>query len=152
MKASSVVISTIVAGAIIGIVASIPFLSCLVCIWWMLAGFLAVVFYRVFNKENPFLTLGQGVIVGLIAGAIAGIIGYFMGLVFGRATLQAMMNIMASVPEFAELSSLYASILPAITFNFVALLRTMVIWGVFGLLGGLIGAAIFKGKGTPQVS
>jgi uncharacterized membrane protein len=152
MKASAVILSTIIAGLIIGVVASIPVVSCLVCIWWMLAGFLAVVFYRVFSKENPFLSLGQGVLVGLIAGAISGLVGYFLGLVFGKVMLQSMMNIMATIPEFSDVYNLYASLLPAITFNFFALIRTVVIWGVFGLLGGLIGAAVFKGKGAAQVS
>ena len=75
MNMKSVLLASGLAGAAMGLLGSIPLVSIVsscCCLWvgiWG-CGILAVWIYRMSEKTQPGLTIGQGVVLGLIAGVV----------------------------------------------------------------------------------
>jgi hypothetical protein len=147
MNSRSFVLSALIAGAAIGLLANLPVLNiinCFLCLWVWVGGILAVFLYRQFQQGGADLTPGQG--AGL--GAISGLIGAFVGVVVNAATS------FISIPMFERLAAYFQAqgdlpfrtgglgALVASTFFFFAL--DVVAYPVFGAISGLIGASLLR--------
>jgi hypothetical protein len=165
MNTKSMLIAGGLAGIVMGILAAIPLigiLSSCCCLWAGLwgCGILAVLFYRMSNKTQPGLTIGQGVVLGLLAGAVgallASILGGISSLVFGGMSGAAYMDYINQIPGAAE--SLDASsrqiIEQAAATSSSILFSTcckFVIFPLFGMIGGLIGAGLIWKNNSPAI-
>jgi hypothetical protein len=81
----SFILSALIAGAVIGVLANLPVLNiinCFLCVMVWVGGVLAIFLYRTFNHGNFDLTPGRG--AGL--GALAGLFGAFIGIFVNAAT------------------------------------------------------------------
>jgi len=147
MNSRSFILSALIAGVIIGVLANLPLLNlinCFLCLWVWVGGILGVVFYRKFQHGGPDLTPGQG--AGL--GAIAGLIGAFVGVVVYAATSFISMPLFARLAEYFQVEG----DLPfrtggpgaVLTSAFVFFLMDVVAYPLFGALSGLIGASLFR--------
>jgi len=153
-------------GIIIGVISGIPYLSfvnCLCCAGVLFGGFMAVFFY---NKDltpaMPPLTGGDAIQLGALAGLIGAIVGsVIMGLVMvtvgnvaGEALYDLLMSFYETVgildqmpPEAVD--QMYEQMTSA-QLDPMTIVMSLVIDPLFGLLGGLIGYAVYKPKaGTP---
>ena len=130
----------VIGGLIAGVLSAIPCVNLGCCVWGLGGGFLAA---YLASRISP-TDVGEGLKAGALAGAIAGIISGAANAVLQLALHQ---NPFANLPpEQAEkipeaLRSGGAGVV-AIG-GAVLFLVTLV---VFGLLGGLIGGAVFKPK------
>ena len=147
MNGRSFILSALIAGAIIGVLANLPllnFINCFLCLWVWVGGILGVVFYRRFQHGGPDLTPGQG--AGL--GAIAGLIGAFVGVVVFAATSFISMPLMARLAETFQVQG----DLPfrtggpgaVIASTFFFFLVNVVAYPFFGALSGLVGASLLR--------
>jgi hypothetical protein len=148
-------------GIIMGVVSGLPFLNllnCFCCAGILLGGFLSVLFY---TREAPPGTLQLTSGDALQLGVLAGLFGAFIetalhaavlgsvGNIVGETLRQALEGMGDMIPPEAldQLDRAFgglATLTPlAIFFSF---LKSIIINPVFGLLGGLIGYAVFKPK------
>jgi hypothetical protein len=154
-------------GIIMGVISGIPFLNfvnCFCCAGVLFGGFMAVFFYK---KDLPVdgqqLTSSDGVQLGALAGVFGAIVGAVItggllmsvGNVAGEAMYKAIMGIYDSAgildkmpPEAVE--QMERGIMDG-GFSIGQFILGMIVDVVFGLLGGLIGYAVFKPKATAVV-
>jgi hypothetical protein len=145
LNSTSVLFAAGVAGGAAGLLSSIPLvnlLNCLLCGWLWIGGIAAVYLYN--NRESVSLPNAQGALVGAAAGIVAAVVGAVLGLLLGGFGLAATS---LSDPEIAQYLDQYggADAVAGIATSF-GLVCSVVLYGGFGALGGLIGSAIFKKK------
>ncbi len=149
-------------GIIIGLLSGIPFISfinCLCCAGVMIGGFLAVFFYKKdLPQDAPPLTnndaLALGALAGLFGALFSNIISAGFMFTVGNVAAGVMYDFVVSMydkmgmldkmpPEALDdmKSQMYQdSISP------MNVLSSFIILPLFGLLGGLIGYAVYKPK------
>jgi hypothetical protein len=153
-------------GIITGVLSGIPFVNfvnCLCCAGVMLGGFMAVFFYnKDLTPQMPPLTSSDGLQLGALSGVFGAIVGTIISAlllaVVGNVAGQAMFDM---VYNFYDSAGILDQMPPdAIdqmeqgmkdsglsVFNVII---SLIIYPIFGLLGGLIGYSVYKPKaGTP---
>jgi hypothetical protein len=144
-------------GLLIGVLSALPFVSagnCCCCLWVIVGGVLAV-YLRQQNSAFA-ITSAEGALVGLLAGLIGGVIGVILSIPVEAAMGPFMRNIVervASRPDFpAEMRDVFERAGEGGTSALgiaIKMCVSLVAGGVFGMLGGLLGVAIFKKDGPP---
>ena len=139
-----------------GVLSATPFLSlvnCLCCAGILFGGFMSVYFYRkALTEEMDALTssdaLGLGAFSGLFGAVASIIIGGLFFLMLGNIVNETIYNIMQSRGVFDRMPpESAAQIEQSLTrggFSIPAIVANFIICPLFGLLGGLIGYAVFR--------
>ena len=141
-------------GLFIGVLSALPFINianACCCLWVVVGGALAA---YLMQQNYPYaITVADGALVGLLAGLFGGALGALLSIpidmVMGplmRQWMESFMQSRSDVPE--EMREMLQNIETGpigYAFKFVVSIFTGTI---FGLLGGIIGAAMFK-KDTP---
>lgn len=161
--------SAALAGSAIGIVSGVPglnLINCCCCAGIILGGMLGVYLYREeFREGMPPLESSDGLIVGLLAGIVGAfastVISLMILLIFGAVEVEFIRGILERVLESLEEAGflpdevgdeirrqLELNLEEAATVTGVlgSLLINLIIYPIFGLLGGLLGYAFFKPK------
>jgi hypothetical protein len=146
-------------GVFIGVLSALPFISaanCCCCLWVVAGGVLSVYL----RQQNSPLGIppSEGALMGLIAGAIggliAGVLGYAVALMIGPWQNDIMRRILEAnqdtPPEFREMMERMMSGGAMGAMAVMGMLFNVVLYAVFGLLGGLLGTVIFKKNAPPQ--
>jgi hypothetical protein len=148
------------AGIAIGILSGLPVVNlgnCICCLWVVGGGALAV---YLMQQEHPYpVTAADGALVGLMAGAIGGIIAAVvaipMAMMMGGVQ-QRLLERLAENPDIPAQTrdlirnmGLRAAMGGAIAIRMVFALLGACVYAVVGLLGGLLGVALFKKKDLP---
>jgi hypothetical protein len=146
-------ISALIAGVVIGLLGNLPLLNlvnCILCLWVWLGGILAVWLYRRYQRGGAGLSIAQG--AGL--GALSGLIGALVGVVVFAITSSVTMPLMNSLAQALQIEGdlpfqsggIGAIVSQAIFF----LILDLVLYPIFGAIGGLIAASLFWKK--PQAT
>lgn len=156
----------LIGGILLGVLSSLPlinFFNCLCCAWVIAGGVVAAYQYV---KDSPVsVSLGGGVAVGLFAGAIGAVVTGLFSIPLHLMTggggimeqLKETMDQMPNVPpETRELMQSLASRSDMNTvFMIAGMLFTLIVFCIFGMVGGAIGVAIFEkrkpGSAPPEV-
>ena len=158
----------LVGGAVIGFISAVPFLNfinCFCCVGVLLGGFLAVMLYK--NNITPGmapLTSNDALALGAFAGLFGAVIGTVLsaiimalfgnvaGEMFYDLVVKFYQNAGIEVPEefYDELRQALLKESLGIAWMFLSLFFGIIVDSIFGLLGGLLGYAVFKPK-TPPV-
>lgn len=146
-------------GVFIGVLSALPIIgfgNCCCCLWVLTGGALAV-YLRQQNSPVP-VTAAEGALVGLMAGAIGGVIWAVLSIPIQMFMGPMQAEWMSSIasgnadmpPELREAIEKMAAggALGAATI-FMSLIN-IVVSTIFGMLGGLLGVAVFK-KSAPTV-
>lgn len=141
-------------GLFIGILSALPFVNaanCCCCLWAIAGGVLAT-YLRQQNSRYQ-VPLAEGALVGLMAGAIGGVIYVVLSIplqaLTGPMQQEFMEGLMAGQgempPEVQEMMTRMTSggLMSA------ALFVNAIFYTIFGLLGGLLGVALFKKDAPP---
>lgn len=142
----------------IAVIPGLKLVNCLCCAGVMLGGFLAVFFYKNDLKESsPPLTNGDALALGALAGLIGAVLTSVLSIIamslFGMAMgsgfkqLEDMGYSHNLPPEALEMVRWLTQ--GSVLMGFIFFVN-LIIDPLFGLLGGLIGYAVFKPK-TPPV-
>lgn len=143
-------------GLVIGVLSALPIVSagnCCCCLWVIAGGALAT---YLLQQDSPYqVTASEGALVGLLAGLIGGIVAAILSIPlhamtagFTRQLLERILSSNPDIPpEAREAIERFgagsgAGLVISALFN-------IVVCTVFGLLGGLLGVAIFKKKSAP---
>jgi hypothetical protein len=146
MNSRSFVLSALIAGAVMGVLANLPVLNlinCILCFWIWVGGILGVFLYRQFQHGESSLTPGQG--AGL--GALAGVIGVFVGVLVYLATAFVSMPIFAALARSLQVGDLpfqqggAGALLSSAAFFMVV---DLIAYPLFGAISGFIGASLMK--------
>ncbi len=142
-------------GLFIGVLSALPIVNlgnCCCCLW-VVAGAALAVYLR--QQNAPFaVTTAEGALVGLLAGLIGGVIAAIISIplmaVMGPFQQQIMERIINSRADFPEESREMIERIMRRNASFGAIAFVMgLVWHVvvgvvFGMLGGLLGVAMFK--------
>ena len=146
-------------GVFIGVMSALPIVNmgnCCCCLWVLAGGVLAV-YLRQQNSAVP-LTAAEGALMGLLAGVIGGVIGALLSIpiqmLMGPMQQEWMTRIMTGnedmPPEVREMMDkmMTGNALGAAGVFFI--IMNVITSAIFGMLGGLLGVAIFKRNAPPQ--
>ncbi len=148
------------AGIAIGILSGLPVINlgnCICCMWVVGGGALAV---YLMQQNHPYsVTSADGALVGLMAGALGGLVAMALSipLTMAMGPMQArLIERIADNPDIPEQTRTMirnmgggAAMGGAMAMRIVFGLFGACIDAVFGLLGGLLGVALFKKKDAP---
>ena len=144
-------------GVAMGVLSALPLVSIgnCCCLWVIGGGVLAA---YLLQQNHPFpLTAADGALVGLLAGLIGGVVWVVLSvpieMAMGPVQQRLMERILSSNPDFPaesrrmieEMTSQGVTAVGIV----VRLLFGACIGAIFGMLGGLLGVAIFKKKDLP---
>ncbi len=145
-------------GIIMGVISAVPFLNfinCLCCAGILFGGFMAVFFYKNnFTPDTPPFSTGDCLAVGALAGLIGAVVAtaldqVFM-MLFGNILRDFIFHLLDSmnldIPQEAldEIRRRIEETPTGIVSIFVDLVFGLILYTIFGLLGGLIGYAVWK--------
>ncbi len=155
-------------GAIIGFISAVPFLNlinCLCCAGVILGGFLAVMFYK--NNITPEMAplssndaLGIGALAGVVGAVITSILSVIIFGLVGNVMGEWMYEFIVEIVESAEVDmpeefyeELRKSVMEQTFADFLfSFFINIITYTLFGLLGGLLGYAVFKPKAPPPAT
>lgn len=138
-------------GLFIGVLSGMPIVEAgnfCCCLWVVSGGVLAV---WLAQQNTPYgLTAAEGALLGLTAGLIGAVIAFPINLVFEGWKRDLMMRMLesANLDIPAEFRDALENTRTGVIGRLFSLMITLVIDGIFGLLGGLLGVAMFK-KNVP---
>ncbi len=147
----------LIGGAVIGILSTLPIINlgnCLCCMWILIGGFIGTYLYSRDLPAEHSLSGGDGAIIGLLSGIFGALfgafLGYFLMAVLGfnpgkhivESLLESKRNISPEMRELLERVREREGINPF--FVFIGLFFSLIINSIFGTIGGIMGAAIFK--------
>ncbi len=146
-------------GIVMAIISTVPFLSllnCLCCAGILLGGVLAVFFYKNnFTPDTPPFTAGDCMGVGALAGMVGAVVGTFLSAIFismfgnvmGEFILDIIRNMNIEMPEeYRKMLEDSVNMTVSPMMMAMRLFGSMLLYTIFGLLGGLIGYGVYKPK------
>lgn len=149
-------------GVAIGVLTALPFVNIvnLCCCAWVIVGGALAAHLMQQNHPAP-ISAGDGAIVGLMAGAIGAVVGTLLSIPVAMALgpmqaqfLERIFEGMRDLPPEARdaLEQMRGGMMGGAVAGaamLVGMVFSVCIYSVFGLLGGLLGAAMFKKNAPP---
>jgi uncharacterized membrane protein YeaQ/YmgE (transglycosylase-associated protein family) len=135
-------------GLFIGILTALPLVKTCCCLWVITGGVLAV--WLAQSSQPSAVKMADGVLLGVLSGLIGAVIAFPINLVFEDWergwVLHVLENLDANVPP--ELRDMMEASGRNPVMRVAGFMVSLVLNSVFGMLGGMLGVAIFK-KDTP---
>lgn len=137
-------------GLFIGVLSALPLVSagnCCCCLWVLVGGVLAAYLRQ---QNTPYqIDAAEGAIVGLMAGALGGVVCAILSIPFQMMTgpmQQAWVErALSSNPDVTpEMRDFVERLTTGAGFQLIGAIISVVVFSIFGTLGGLIGVAVFK--------
>ena len=142
-------------GLFIGVLSALPVVNagnCCCCLWVISGGVLAAYLRQ---QQSPLqIDAAEGAVVGLLAGLVGGIVAALisipMQMLVGPYQRELMERLLANNPDVpAEARDAVERFAAGAGFRLIGMLVSVVIYVIFGMLGGLLGVALFKKKTPP---
>lgn len=142
----------LIGGAVIGIISAIPiinFINCFCCAGVIIGGIIAVRQYHK-NLRGLELTSAEGVTIGLMAGASGALISTIItSMITGgiKHQIDKILEYSSEMPPEVEDALLRIQEMGGeLFFVIIGLVFSLIIYSIFGIIGGLIGVSIVKKK------
>ena len=144
-------------GVFIGVLSALPIISignC--CCLWVIGGGVLATYLMQQNHPYPIAT-ADGALVGLLAGLVGGVLGTLLSIPiemmmgpFQRQFLEGILSRNQEIPEETRrmIESMSAAGVGAAMIA-IKLVISVCLGAIFGMLGGLLGVALFKKKDMP---
>lgn len=149
MNSRSAMWTVLIAGAAIGLLGNLPVLSlvnCILCVWVWLGGALAVYVYRRFQSGQPGPTPGQGAALGAVAGVVGALIGAVVYFLTASLSAPIMDSLVQALKVEGDLPFGAQNPGSALGGTLFFLAVDIVLYPLFGALGGLVMANITRGR------
>jgi uncharacterized membrane protein YeaQ/YmgE (transglycosylase-associated protein family) len=137
-------------GVFIGVLSALPLVNagnCCCCLWVILGGALAAYLRQ---QNSPYqIDAAEGALVGLMAGLVGAVVGSVLAIplqmMAGPMQQQMMERILSQNPDVTpEMRDMMERLTATSGLWIVSLIISLVVYSAFGVLGGLLGVAIFK--------
>ncbi|HUL73469.1 MAG TPA: hypothetical protein VLT86_10230 [Vicinamibacterales bacterium] len=142
-------------GLLVGVLSSVPFVSAgnLCCCLWVVSGGVLTAYLMQQEKPEP-IEAGDAALGGLVAGLIGAVITVIIGQVLlsvtGPLVQDQIRRVLESNPDVPpEVKDMVGRFTTGGGIALLQLAIVLPVYAIFGLLGGLLGMAIFKKKVTP---
>jgi hypothetical protein len=145
----------LISGVIFGVASAIPFLNLLNCCCLLVLGCGICSAYLLIKKSTFFISYGQGALVGLLAGVFGAfattILESIMEMLIGQRlkemSYQFIEGFAQQIPPEA-MEMIEQAIMEPFTISamIMTLIFSLIIFGIFSTLGGILGVALFKKK------
>jgi hypothetical protein len=145
-----------------GVLSALPFLSyfnACCCLWIVVGGVLAA---WLMQQNHPYaITTADGALVGLLAGVFGALIGTFVQVLLSPVQRQLDLYMFGRITEMmGEIPPMVEDVIeqrrndPTVTLIGMvgSLVIMMIIAPIFSMLGGLLGAALFRKKDAPPAA
>jgi uncharacterized membrane protein YeaQ/YmgE (transglycosylase-associated protein family) len=139
-------------GLFIGVLSGLPFVKMgnVCCCLWVVSGGVLAVWLAQSNQPQP-VRAADGALLGLVAGIIGAIVVFPLNLAFESFERGMVVRLLESTeaelpPEFREMLENTSAGMAARLFAFFF---NLIMFTIFGLLGGLLGSAMFKKEAPP---
>ena len=137
-------------GLFIGVLSALPFVNLpnYCCCLWVLVGGALAAYLR--QQNTPYqIDAAEGAIVGLMAGVVGGVVSSVLSIPFqmmaGPMQEAWMERILSSNPDVTpEMREMVERLTTGSGVRLIGMIVSVVVYSIFGLLGGLIGVAVFK--------
>ena len=144
-------VPALIGGGLAGVLAAVPLVNCLCCIWVIGGAMLAS---YLLSKETPSqLSAGDGAIVGVFAGIISAVVEFIVSIPFHAMEMRLTQNMMERFSEyFDEIPPGWESFFEggdfaaSMGFSVFGLFITAAVFAALGALGGVIGISLFGKK------
>jgi hypothetical protein len=149
-------------GIIMGVLSATPFLSfvnCLCCAGILFGGFMSVYFYKkALTDEMEALTSADGMGLGAFAGVFGAVVSTILSglfyLMFGNLVNEAIVGWLQSSGALQQMPpEARAQIEQGMIeqgFSIIGVVISFILLPLFGLLGGLIGYAVFRKRESKE--
>lgn len=140
-------------GLLIGVLSSLPLISAgnACCCLWVVSGGALAAWLLQQNQQEP-IGGADGALVGLMAGGIGAVISTVISIpvqmFFGplqRDWFERVMRDQDFPPELFQMLEPQIGVAAVLA----SLIFSLIIFSIFGLLGGLLGVALFRRKSPP---
>jgi len=146
-------VPALIGGTAAGVLAVIPFLNCLCCLWIIGGAMLAA---SLWAKDCPTsLSAGEGALIGAYTGVFAAIAHTLVGIPMAAVNARFFLRMFERLSDYTnELPQDWRQWLDqsvgsfTLAGFFLNLIITAAVFCLLGVLGGILGAALF-GKKTP---
>jgi small basic protein len=143
-------------GVFIGVMSALPIINagnCCCCLWVLGGGALAV--YLRQQNSPVAIPAAEGALMGLLAGFFGGIIGVLLAIpiqmMVGPMQQEWISRIMAGNEDMPpEIRDMMDKMMAGNAMFVAGAVMNIVTSVIFGMLGGLLGVAIFKKSAPPQ--
>lgn len=149
MNTRSFLLSSLIAGIVIGLLGNLPllnFVNCLLCLWVWVGGFFAVYVYGRYERGRPSLTLAQGAGLGALSGLIGALFGTLVLLGTSSLTLPLMQGLARALQIEGDALLGSGGFGETLTVALILLGLDIVLYPLFGALGGVIGVSVLTAK------
>jgi hypothetical protein len=126
----------------------VSLVNCVLCGWLWAGAIFAVFLYRKFSPENPSLSVGQGALVGLLMAVIAAVISGIISFFTTQATMDYLLPYIDSVVG-DQLGGMGSYLTQATGFSLFSLVCNLFVYGIFGILGGVIATGLIWKEKQP---
>jgi hypothetical protein len=142
-------------GLVIGVLSALPLVNmgnCCCCLWVLMGGALAVYLRQ---QNTPYaVPAAEGALVGLLAGLIGGVVAGLISIPLHAMTAgfqhQILERILSSNPDMPpEARDTMERLAGGSGLRVAGAIFNVIISTIFGMLGGLLGVAIFKKNAPP---
>jgi hypothetical protein len=144
-------------GVFIGVLSALPLIqagNC--CCLWVIGGGVLATYLLQQNHPYP-VTAADGALVGLLAGLIGGVLGVLLSIpiqmAMGPVQQQMIERLVLSNPDVPEETKDLIRTMGARGVSAIGTFFNLILWScvgaIFGMLGGLLGVALFKKKDLP---
>ncbi len=136
-----------------GLLGNLPLLNivnCILCLWVWLGGGLAVIFYRRFQRGGPDPSTGQAAALGAIAGVIGALIGAVVYFATASISAPIMEGMMRALDVQSDLQFGAQNPGSALGGTLTFMVIDLVLYPIFGALGGLVTANIIRNRSAGQ--
>jgi len=144
----------LIGGVFIGVISAIPvinIINCFCCAGVIAGGILAVHLYKK-NLGPVEMQYSDGVIIGLMAGASGALISTIIESAIGQSAGEVVNKLLDAYPEIPpEVEDILLQIQSTqgdLFFIIIGLIFALIIYSIFGVLGGVIAVSIFKKNKT----
>lgn len=142
-------------GLFIGVLSALPFINaanCCCCLWVVAGGVLAAYLRQ---QGSPYaIPASEGALVGLMAGFVGGIVFIIVSIPMQALTgpmqarfIEGMMSANPDIPP--ELRDMMERASTGNALRAASFVFTIIVDVIFGMLGGLLGVAMFKKNAPP---
>ena len=145
----------ILGGLFIGVLSTLPIVNVgnACCCLWVISGGALAAYLLQQNQPEP-ITGADGALIGLMAGIVGAFVGVLLQIPveiwFGPIQRQWVERLLAGQsdvpPQFLEMLNRQMTAATVIA----DLIFRLVVYVIFGMLGGVLGVAIFRRKNAPQ--
>lgn len=147
MKAEEYKKVVLIAGLIAGVLSATPIIdicNIICCLWIVLGGLIGV--YVVGKDIDRKIEYGEGAFIGLLIGLAAAVVSTIIDTIFSFLGLELIPEwLIEEVPQLAQFMEFEKAAGMGLML-FIGLIISLVVFGAFGALGGVIGTAIYGKK------